>query len=109
MDFIGEQDVTFPVNGRNYRYKFRIRYLSIKADGNLGLDFFVATGAIVDFGRREMKLYKCPALGSDNMDRRGWVFKPEVNHITRQRTPLKCTCTTRDPRRVRIGEQGQGD
>jgi hypothetical protein len=56
-----------------------------------------------------MKLYKCPALESDNMDRREWEPKPEVNYITWQRTPLKSPSTTRDPRLRRIGEQSQED
>jgi hypothetical protein len=85
MEYIGEQDVRFPVNG--IRHRFRVRYLPIKADGILGTDFFAATGVTIDFGRGEMKLFKGPALGRDKMDRRGWVSKLEVNHITQKRTP----------------------
>lgn len=87
LRYKGEQDVTFSVNGRSYRNRFCVTNLPIKDDGILGMDFLAATGTIIDFGRREMRLYKCPALGSDNMDRRGRVPKPEVNHVTRQRAP----------------------
>jgi hypothetical protein len=60
MEYIGEQDVMFPVNGSNYRHKFRVRYLPIKADGILVIDFFAAPGATIDFGRGEMKLFQGP-------------------------------------------------
>jgi len=87
LDFIGEQDVPLPLNGRNYGHTICVNFFPIKTEGILGMDFLTATGATLDLGKRQLKMWKCPALRSSNMDRRVREPRTEVNQITRLRTP----------------------
>jgi hypothetical protein len=102
LDFIGEQDVPLALNGRTYGHTFCVNYFLVQTDEILGMNFLTATGAILDLGRRRLRLWKCPSLSSVNIKRSG--ASTEVNHTILLRTPLKSTSRViREPRITKTG------
>ena len=60
LDIAGEQDVQFSLNNWKYRHRFRVCSLPTETDGILGMGFLSEMNALLDIGRRELRLRKRP-------------------------------------------------
>jgi hypothetical protein len=75
LDIIGQQLVSFTLEGRQYRHPFLVCALPTDAAGLLGTDFFEKTGAEINFECRKMSL--------TDIDRVSRVYSvPPVGHAS---------------------------